>query len=294
MVGDAFPIGPNSNITAHNNTISGNATAGLEVDTGTYSGGPGSLNAENNYWGSASGPNPPGSGDAVIDPDGVVDDTPFLTSAPAPGCPTPTPTPTPPAFRMISWWPMENNANDIWGPNNGTLQGSPAFVAGEVGLAAVSTGINGISVPDDPSLNFGPGADLSIDAWIRTSDTTRTIMSITDKRLVSPPDGSGVVFGYAVFLYNGALAFQIADGTYQNELTLSGDLRDGQWHHIAITVVRNSTTGGQAYVDGAVTGTFDPTAHSGSLSNTQPFLDWPACDGPKRQLHRRNRRSRTL
>jgi Tol biopolymer transport system component/outer membrane biosynthesis protein TonB len=94
LLGDAFPT-PNTNVTAHNNSISGNTMAGLEVDTGTYSGGVGSLNAENNYWGSASGPNPPGSGDAVIDPDGVVDSTPFLTSAPAPGCPPPTPTPTP-------------------------------------------------------------------------------------------------------------------------------------------------------------------------------------------------------
>ena len=187
---------------------------------------------------------------------------------------------------MISWWPVENNANDIWGPNNGTLQGSPAFVAGEVGQAMSVDGTNGISVPDNASLNFGPGADFSIDAWIRTSDTTRTILTIVDKRLVSPPDGSGVVYGYAVFLFNGALAFQLADGTYQNDFTLSGDLRDGQWHHIAITVVRNSTTGGKAYVDGAVTGTFDPTAHQGDLSNSEPFLIGEHATDPTQRLHR--------
>jgi hypothetical protein len=90
--------GGNSSITVFNNSISGNATAGLQLGTLGYTGGPGSLNAENNWWGSATGPNPPGSGDAIIDPDGVVDAVPFLTSAPGPGCPvaTPTPTPTPP------------------------------------------------------------------------------------------------------------------------------------------------------------------------------------------------------
>ena len=41
--------GQNSNITVNDNNIAGNATAGLEVVAGTYAGGPGSLNAEQNY-----------------------------------------------------------------------------------------------------------------------------------------------------------------------------------------------------------------------------------------------------
>lgn len=89
-VDDPFSIGPNSNITANNNNIQGNIVAGLQVDTGGYS--PGLLNAENNWWGSATGPthanNPGGTGDAVVDPDNVVDFFPYLTSlsncAPAP------------------------------------------------------------------------------------------------------------------------------------------------------------------------------------------------------------------
>ena len=83
-VGDAF-TGQNSNITINDNNIAGNATAGLEVATGTYSGGPGSLNAEMNWWGDNDGPaNPPLPGDPhnpVIDPDGVVDYVPFRTAA---------------------------------------------------------------------------------------------------------------------------------------------------------------------------------------------------------------------
>lgn len=89
-------FGPNSNISANYNNISGNATAGLEVDTGSYMGGAGSLNAENNWWGSATGPttasNPGGSGDTIIDPDGVVDYSPWLTSVQGLPCPTPPPT----------------------------------------------------------------------------------------------------------------------------------------------------------------------------------------------------------
>ncbi len=78
-------IGLNSNITANDNNIAGNAIAGLEVVSGTYAGGFGSLNAENNWWGSSSGPGlpgiPPDPRNPVIDPDGVVDYTPFRTAA---------------------------------------------------------------------------------------------------------------------------------------------------------------------------------------------------------------------
>lgn len=83
-VGDAFPT-PNSNFTINDNNIAGNAAAGLQVDSGTYSGGLGSLNAEMNWWGSITGPtNPPLPGDPqnnVVDPDGVVDYMPYRTAA---------------------------------------------------------------------------------------------------------------------------------------------------------------------------------------------------------------------
>jgi hypothetical protein len=83
-VGDSFPT-PNSNFTINDNNIAGNAAAGLQVDSGTYAGGPLSLNAEMNWWGSITGPtNPPLPGDPqnnVVDPDGVVDYTPYRTAA---------------------------------------------------------------------------------------------------------------------------------------------------------------------------------------------------------------------
>ncbi|HUQ33305.1 MAG TPA: thrombospondin type 3 repeat-containing protein [Pyrinomonadaceae bacterium] len=77
--------GLNSNITAFDNNIAGNTTAGLEVVLGTYAGGAGSLKAENNWWNSPTGPttptNPGGLGDKIIDLGGVVDYTPFRTAA---------------------------------------------------------------------------------------------------------------------------------------------------------------------------------------------------------------------
>jgi len=91
-VQDPFGVGPNSFVTAHANCISGNTTAGLEEDTGGHTG---TLDATNNWWGSPTGPtiasNPGGTGDKIIDADGVVTYKPFLTSPPAAPCPGPAP-----------------------------------------------------------------------------------------------------------------------------------------------------------------------------------------------------------
>ncbi len=91
-VDDPFAIGPNSNVTGAGNCIAGNSVAGLQVDTGGHTG---TLNAENNWWGSSTGPtnagNPGGTGDKVIAPDNNVDFIPFLTSPPDPPCPPPPP-----------------------------------------------------------------------------------------------------------------------------------------------------------------------------------------------------------
>ncbi|MBC7852187.1 MAG: right-handed parallel beta-helix repeat-containing protein, partial [Pirellulaceae bacterium] len=72
---------PNSNITVENNSISGYGGDGLEVVAGGYTG---PLDAENNYWGSPTGPttpnNPGGTGETIVDPNSQVDFSPFLVS----------------------------------------------------------------------------------------------------------------------------------------------------------------------------------------------------------------------
>ena len=95
IIGIRVGTGANSGVEAHGNCIQDNTVAGMQVDTGAH---PPMLNAENNWWGDPSGPthpsNPGGTGDAIIDPDGVVDPVPFLTTPPPlPSCPAP-PLPT--------------------------------------------------------------------------------------------------------------------------------------------------------------------------------------------------------
>jgi hypothetical protein len=91
-----YGVPQNTSISAHQNCIQGNVTAGMEVDPLAYPLAP-QLNAESNWWGSPSGPNEiprntGGTGDKIIDQDQNVDFDPWLpapTAAPCPALPTP-------------------------------------------------------------------------------------------------------------------------------------------------------------------------------------------------------------
>ncbi len=174
---------------------------------------------------------------------------------------------------MTAWWPLNETTGttsaDIAGiPNNGVWVNSPAPVGGEVGGALSFNGVNQyVQVPNNAELNVGT-SDLSIDAWMRTSNTS-FVRAIVDKRTSSP------IQGYHLYLYNGNLGLQLADGVgtttftnYDSQLFVA----DGQWHHVAVSVTRNSPTGIVFFKDGvAYPTTYDPTVRSGSLDNSGVF-----------------------
>jgi hypothetical protein len=119
-------------------------------------------------------------------------------------------------------------------------------------------------------LNFGAGTNFTIEGWVRpeTADTSYGVMDIVDKRQ-TPNDGAAL--GYEFCLIGGQLAFQMSDSLVSYPLVVSAgpDLRDGGWHHVAVTVDRASSTGGKLYVDGVQAGSsFNPTTKSGSLGTS--------------------------
>lgn len=133
---------------------------------------------------------------------------------------------------------------------------------------------NHISVPNKPELNFGAGQDFSIEGWIKPLRPppypTQDIMTVVGKRY-SP--NSTVAVGYELYLSGGKVSFQLANtlNTIRNFSSAGPDLRDGKFHHVAVTVQKNSRTGLQFYVDGRRIATFDPTVVPGDLSNTSPL-----------------------
>lgn len=71
-----------------------------------------------------------------------------------------------PAAGMISWWPGDHDASDIYGSNNGTLAGgASAGAPGYVGGAFLFDGTNGYcTIADVPSLH---PTNLTVMGWLR-------------------------------------------------------------------------------------------------------------------------------
>ncbi len=173
---------------------------------------------------------------------------------------------------MVAWWHLDETsgatAEDIAGvPNTGTYFGGPVPVPGKVAGALSFDGADDyVQVADHPELNFGSG-DFSIDAWILTNDSM-DVGTIVDKRTGT----NSVPLGYELYIWNGGLGFQLAAplGNYQN-FNSSAFVADGEWHHIAVTVARNDSSGLKFYVDGNLVATRDPTPYNSSLTNTAVF-----------------------
>ena len=180
----------------------------------------------------------------------------------------------------VAWYPFDETsgtqAHDL--ANNYTLDfvGSPTWVpAGKVGGAIHFPGGNNYlkrSVPP-PLLDFGTGS-FSIDAWIHTNSANPCFL---DKRVGGP----GSYTGYAMTLYNGKLAIQVAAGAWANYYA-GPALNDGNWHFVAATVSRTGGPTGtvKLYTDGVLQGTFT-TYIVGNVTNAGPlFIGQRNVDGP--------------
>jgi len=181
--------------------------------------------------------------------------------------PQPTCADRPPG--MIAWWQAEGNGRDSVGTNNGNVLNGLTFTNGEVHQAFWFDGVDDIVVvSNSPELNFTNGGDFSIEGWVEVfpHSTFADVISLVDKRL-----NEGV--GYDFSLVSGNLHIRLADTTGGGLVVTTGgpDIRDGLFHHVAVTIARNSATGCNFYVDGTLVGTFDTSGIPGSLANPAPL-----------------------
>jgi hypothetical protein len=176
---------------------------------------------------------------------------------------------------LVAWWKAEGNGADSAGTNNATVPAGVTYAPAEVGLGFNLDGQpHQILVPDAPQLDFSSNQDFSIETWIQPLSNPgnfQDVMTVVSKRIA--PD-TITQLGYELFLQGGVLCFQMADtlAPYSwHNFSAGPDLRDGLFHHVAVTVQRNSTNGGRFYIDGQSVLTFDPTTCPGDLSNPGPL-----------------------
>lgn len=192
------------------------------------------------------------------------------------GCP-PIPTCAEVPYGLVGWWPFNEEDQgqqsgefeDLARDNRGIARFPPSAIDGKVGRAASFDGLlDEIVVVDNQDVEIAAGVDFSIDFWIRTADTSG-LSVILEKRSVTP------LRGYAVFLFNGRVGVQLADGGGAQgflNFVAATSIADGDWHLVAVTVRRNDPDGLIWYVDGQEDVRFNPTGHAGSLENDAQLL----------------------
>jgi hypothetical protein len=173
---------------------------------------------------------------------------------------------------MVTWFPFDETTgttaiNLIAAGGNGTLIGGVTHISGIV-AGALSFGGGYVEVPSTTLNNLGSG-NFSIDAWIRLpTNAPNSVMVIVDKR--DPSTG----IGYSFWLSYKRLGLQLADGTFTNYTSVPiPSLTDNLWHHVAVTVRRNTPVGIRWYHNGAAVAaqTNNPTNHTGPLTNNSPL-----------------------
>lgn len=181
----------------------------------------------------------------------------------------------PPPANMVAWFPFDETsgvsaANHLTGGANGALIGGPAHIPGIVAGGLRFDGANDYVQSSAAGFtNIGTG-DFSVDTWIRLpASAPNSVMVITDKR----DAGTGV--GYSFWLSFKRLGLTLGDNSGSSNYTSIpvANLADGQWHHVAVSVRRASSTGIRWYHNGAplTAQTNDPTNHPGSLMNNSPL-----------------------
>jgi hypothetical protein len=159
---------------------------------------------------------------------------------------------TPPTG-MVSWWPGDENANDIQGAHHGALQNGATFAPGKVGQAFDLDGLNDfVQVADSSAWDFGTN-DFTIDLWVNFDqvDGARTF--------VAHDDGPFNLNKWIFWLRNGQLEFHINDpvnGPIFFNVPFSPTT--STWYHVAVTRSGSTYT---FYINGN---------SAGSLTNSTP------------------------
>ncbi len=179
---------------------------------------------------------------------------------------------------LVALWSGEGDGRDTIGEHDATSLNGVSFKAGKLGEGFDFDGSpTRMRVADAPELNVPAGQDFSIAAWIAPlhapDNSPADEMTICSKRYAPNPYN---YVGYVFYIANGGqLFFLMGDAPIKTGgliVNAGPDLRDGKFHYVAVTVQRNSSTGGHLFVDGESVLTFDPSQQSGSLVNNESFL----------------------
>jgi hypothetical protein len=172
----------------------------------------------------------------------------------------------PSAPGLVSWWPGDGHARDIFGSNHGTLvNGVSYWYASYVGLCFGFDGADDfVQVPDSPGLN--PASALTLNAWVNVETFSANYMDIAGK---DPEVGTSRSYLLNV-VKDGSHGHFRAHLTTVNSgfkyVTGNVEVNRGIWYHVAMTYDGAML---RLYVNGVEDGSTPMTGMI--VSNNGPF-----------------------
>lgn len=151
--------------------------------------------------------------------------------------------------------------------------------------------IDRVKIPlDNPHRSVDVGGDFTIEFWLKAAPSSNPSPSCqesasedtwTNGNIILDRDifGDGDYGDYGISLYGGRIAFGAAVGSNRRTICGISDLRDGQWHHVAVT--RQSGNGQmRIFVDGQLQKTENGPGgnlsyrdgRNTSYTNSDPYL----------------------
>ncbi len=149
----------------------------------------------------------------------------------------PTTCVTPPQG-LVAWWPLDADASDIQGGQDGTVHGSPGFVAGEVSQAlALGQAGDYVSIPHSAVTDVGQAEGFTAEMWINpnTVEFQQPLLEWNDSQ-----GNIGTLFWVAVQLAGGgegSLFAAVVDtaGGVHSVSSAPGVVSTNTFQHVAVT-----------------------------------------------------------
>ena len=143
---------------------------------------------------------------------------------------------TPPPSNLAGWWKGEDNAEEVFGLNNGALYGGATYVNGKAGRAFSFDGSGAYA-------DFGNGPAVNISSAV-------TVMAWVKHNTGSPAQWEDMVMkgntSYGLQFDGGGFTFHLTSGGWKN-LNSGVKPAAGQWYHVAGTYDGSEQ---RIYIDG--------------------------------------------
>ncbi len=140
---------------------------------------------------------------------------------------------------LVSWWPGDGNADDMWDANDASLIGYTGFASGKVSQGfslpgSTYTEFSRVEAPDAPNLRLsGP---FTLDAWIEFSDVQPQTGGIMNAPIVGRwGDTTRGTAGYRIFVKaDGKPGLEVSSGgTSKVSAISSNSLPVDEFAHVA-------------------------------------------------------------